>query len=33
MQQKISVKENIIKFDRLTLDKTIDEIINSRFEN
>lgn len=33
MQQKISVKENIIKFDRATLDKTIEEIINSRFEN
>ena len=33
MQQKHSIKENIIKYDRSTLDKSIDEIINARFEN
>ncbi len=33
MEHKISVKENIIKYDRSTLIKTIEEIINSRFEN
>jgi single-stranded-DNA-specific exonuclease len=33
MENKISIKENIIKFDRSTLNKNIEEIINSRFEN
>lgn len=33
MQQKISIKENIIKYDRSTLTKDIEEVINARFEN
>ena len=33
MEQKISVKDNIIKYDRSTLEKDIEEIINARFEN
>ncbi|MDD2871115.1 MAG: single-stranded-DNA-specific exonuclease RecJ [Candidatus Gracilibacteria bacterium] len=33
MEQKISVKENIVKYDRSTLTKSIEEVINARFEN
>jgi hypothetical protein len=33
MQQKQSIKENIIKYDRATLEKSIDEVINARFED
>lgn len=33
MENKISIKENIIKFDRSTLNKNIEEIINNRFED
>jgi len=33
MQQKQSIKDNIIKYDRTTLNKDIEEVINSRFEN
>ena len=33
MQQKVSIKWNIIKYDRNTLAKKIEEILNSRFEN
>ena len=33
MEQKISVRENIIKYDRSTLVKSIEEVINARFEN
>jgi len=33
MEQKLSIKENIIKFDRSTLIKDIEEVINARFEN
>ena len=33
MQEKISIKDNIIKYDKTTLEKSIDEVINSRFEN
>jgi len=33
MEQKQSVKDNIIKYDRATLVKSIDEVINARFEN
>jgi single-stranded-DNA-specific exonuclease len=31
MEKKISIKENVIKFDRSTLNKNIEEIITSRF--
>ncbi len=31
MEQKTSIKENIIKFDRSTLDKSIENILNARF--
>lgn len=31
MEKKISIKENVIKFDRSTLTKNIEEIITSRF--
>lgn len=33
MQEKLSVKWTIIKYDRNTLEKDIEEIINARFEN
>jgi hypothetical protein len=33
MQQKQSIKDNIIKYDRDTLTKDIEEVINARFEN
>lgn len=33
MEQKLSVKENIIKYDRSTLIKNIEEVIDARFEN
>jgi hypothetical protein len=33
MQQKISIKENIIKYDSSTLTRDIEDVINSRFEN
>jgi hypothetical protein len=33
MQEKISIKDNIIKYDRSTLNKDIEEVINARFEN
>lgn len=33
MEQKLSVRENIIKYDRSTLIKSIEEVINARFEN
>jgi single-stranded-DNA-specific exonuclease len=33
MQEKISIKDNIIKYDRSTLEKDIEEVINARFEN
>ena len=33
MQQKTSLKENIIKYDKSTLSKTIDEIIENRFKD
>jgi len=33
MEQKLSIKENIIKYERLTLTKDIEEVINARFEN
>ncbi len=33
MQQKTSLKENIIKYDKNTLNKTIDEIIENRFKD
>ncbi|MDD2907667.1 MAG: single-stranded-DNA-specific exonuclease RecJ [Candidatus Gracilibacteria bacterium] len=33
MQQKISLKGNIIKFDKNTLNKDIEEVIDARFEN
>jgi hypothetical protein len=31
MQQKTSLKENIIKYDRNTLSESIDKIIEARF--
>jgi len=31
VEQKTSIKENIIKFDRSTLDKSIENILNARF--
>lgn len=33
MEQKHSLKDNIIKYDRTTLLKSIEEVINARFEN
>lgn len=33
MEQKYSVKNNIIKYDKKTLKKTIEEVIESRFED
>ncbi len=33
MQEKLSVKWSIVKYDRSTLNKDIEEIINNRFEN
>jgi len=33
MEQKQSVKDNTIRFDRSTLIKSIEEVINARFEN
>ena len=33
MEQKQSIKDNIIKYDRATLEKSIDEVINARFED
>jgi hypothetical protein len=31
MQEVLSIKKNIIKFDRATKNKDIEEILNSRF--
>lgn len=33
MQEKLSLKWNIIRYDRNTLEKNIEEVIDSRFEN
>jgi hypothetical protein len=33
MQQKISLKENIISYDRSSLEKNIEDILNIRFED
>ncbi|MDD3793845.1 MAG: single-stranded-DNA-specific exonuclease RecJ [Candidatus Gracilibacteria bacterium] len=33
MQEKLSLKGNIIRFDRNTLNKSIEEVIDARFEN
>jgi len=33
MEQKKSVKDNIIKYDRSTLIKSIEEVINARFKD
>ncbi|NVP17521.1 single-stranded-DNA-specific exonuclease RecJ [Candidatus Gracilibacteria bacterium] len=33
MQEKLSLKGNIIRYDRNTLEKNIEEVIDSRFEN
>lgn len=33
MQEKLSLKWNVIKYDRNTLNKNIEEVIDARFEN